>query len=101
MIGPVSRILAFALMASPAFADPVLVNSDNFIRAESDLYFAGIIANGELGKLVHTRQMAPLDNQTIIGLNAIRFILRVFSIWTQGRSRSRCPGWTDVSSRCR
>lgn len=69
MIGPVSRILAFSLMASPAFADPVLVNSDNFIRAESDLYFAGIIANGELGKLVHTRQMAPLDNQTIIRLN--------------------------------
>lgn len=66
----VSTIVLSAMLASlPVAADPVLVNSDNFVRAESDLYFSGVVANGAFGKLDHTRQMAPLDKQTIIRLN--------------------------------
>jgi hypothetical protein len=65
-----SAIAAAALLAAlPAAADPILVNSDNFVRAESDLYFSGIAANGGFGKFDHTREMAPLDKQTVIRLN--------------------------------
>ncbi|WP_245447597.1 DUF1254 domain-containing protein [Nitratireductor sp. OM-1] len=45
------------------------VNADNFVRAESDLYFSGVVANGGFGKFDHTREMAPLDKQTVIRLN--------------------------------
>lgn len=65
-----STIATAALLAAlPAAADPILVNSDNFVRAESDLYFSGIAANGGFGKFDHTREMAPLDKQTVIRLN--------------------------------
>ncbi|PQZ47198.1 hypothetical protein CQ052_19260 [Ochrobactrum sp. MYb15] len=66
----ISTIAAATLFAAlPAAADPILVNSDNFVRAESDLYFSGIAANGGFGKFDHTREMAPLDKQTVIRLN--------------------------------
>lgn len=65
-----STMAALALLAAqPAAAEPVPVNSDNFVRAESDLYFSGIVANGGFGKFDHTRAMAPLDKQTVIRLN--------------------------------
>lgn len=47
----------------------VLVNPENFTRAESDLYFAGTVRNGGFGKFDHTREPAPLDKQTVIRLN--------------------------------
>src|SRR6185437_11742069 len=43
--------------------------ADNFVRAESDLYFAGIVKDGGLGKFVHRREPAAIDNQTVIRLN--------------------------------
>lgn len=64
-----STIAAALMSALPAAADPILVNSDNCVRAESDLYFSGIVANGGFGKFDHTREMAPLDKQTVIRLN--------------------------------
>ncbi len=48
---------------------PTPVNVENFARAESDLYFAGIVRNGGFGKFDHTREPAPLDKQTVIRLN--------------------------------
>lgn len=48
---------------------PTPVTVENFARAESDLYFSGIVKNGGFGKLDHTREPAPLDKQTIIRLN--------------------------------
>ena len=45
------------------------VTVENFARAESDLYFAGIVENGGFGKFDHTRNVAPLDKQTVIRLN--------------------------------
>src|SRR6186997_3071080 len=52
-------------------ADAVPVTADNFIRAESDLYFSGILkdSEGALGKLNHRREVATIDNQTVIRLN--------------------------------
>ena len=45
------------------------MSSDNFARAESDLYFANTIARYGLGKLGHERAMAPIEAQPIIRLN--------------------------------
>lgn len=52
-------------------ADPVAVTVDNFARAESDLYFGGIIkdSGGKIGQFNHRREPAPIDNQTVIRLN--------------------------------
>ena len=49
-------------------ASPVTV--DNFIRAESDTYIGNFAKeSGGLAKLVHRREPASIDNQTVIRLN--------------------------------
>ena len=58
----VSAVAPAALAAEP-------VTVDNFIRAESDLYFGSMVKDGALGKLVHRREPASIDNQTVIRLN--------------------------------
>ena len=46
------------------------VGVDNFPRAESDLYFGGILKDsGGIGKFLHRREPARIDNQTVIRLN--------------------------------
>jgi hypothetical protein len=61
-------VLATAGAAQAQTAIPVTV--DNFIRAESDLYFAGILKDsGAIGKFLHRREPARIDNQTVIRLN--------------------------------
>ena len=47
----------------------VPVTPDNFVRAESDLYFGGVVRHGGFGKFDHTREPAPIDRQTVIRLN--------------------------------
>ncbi|MFJ5282760.1 DUF1214 domain-containing protein [Pseudomonas sp. NPDC088429] len=47
----------------------VPVTVDNFARAESDLYFTGLVKQGGLGKLLHRREPASIDHQTVIRLN--------------------------------
>ncbi len=67
--------LALALSASVASfalaADPIPVTVDNFIRAESDLYFAGMLrdSGGAMGAFSHRREPANIDKQTVIRLN--------------------------------
>lgn len=47
---------------------PVTVN--NFIRAESDMYFSAIVVRDQgFGKFHHTRELAPLDDQKVIRQN--------------------------------
>jgi hypothetical protein len=80
----VAKSLPFATLSSLAFVliaigtagaqspsgNAVPVTVDNFIRAESDLYFGGIIKDsGGIGKLLHRREPARIDNQTVIRLN--------------------------------
>jgi len=55
--------------AQPPAGAPIPVTPDNFVRAESDLYFGGAVRNGGFGKFDHTREPAPLDKQTVIRLN--------------------------------
>lgn len=58
------------LVATPASADdPSKVTVDNFVRAESDLYFSNIVKDGGFAKFNHFRDVASVDNQMVIRLN--------------------------------
>ena len=63
--------LALLLASSSAtFADVIPVTADNFVRAESDLYFKTLSTlKGGFGGLNHTREPAPIDQQNVIRLN--------------------------------
>ena len=69
------RIIAwfglFALAATAAAQDLIPVTVDNFVRAESDMYIAGLVkdSGGQLAKFNHRREVADIDHQTVIGLN--------------------------------
>lgn len=57
-------------IASVAFAqDAIKVTVDNFVRAESDMYFGAIAKDNGFGKFHHTRELAPVDAQNVIRLN--------------------------------
>lgn len=60
--------LAVVTVPHPAFAAEA-VTVDNFVRAESDLYFNNIVKDGGFGKLIHRREPADIDKQTVIRLN--------------------------------
>ena len=48
----------------------VPVTVENFIRAETDLYFGAVaLKEGGFGKFEHHRELASIDNQTIIRMN--------------------------------
>ena len=49
--------------------EPVTVTAENFARAESDLYFGGVVKDGGFGKFHHNRELTPLDRQTVIRMN--------------------------------
>ncbi len=53
--------------AGSSRANPV--TADNFVRAESDLYFGNVVKDGGLGKFIHRREPASIDSQTVIRLN--------------------------------
>jgi hypothetical protein len=48
---------------------PIVVTPDNFPRAESDLFFSGIVKDGGFGKFMHRREPTPLARQTVIRMN--------------------------------
>ncbi|WP_454675873.1 DUF1214 domain-containing protein [Achromobacter pestifer] len=55
--------------AQPSPASPTLVGVDNFVRAETDLYMAKIVADGSFGRFVHSREPSPIDAQNVIRMN--------------------------------
>ena len=77
--------IGFSLVAMTAIAQdskPVPVTVDNFIRAETDLYFTGVaVKEGGFGKFEHHRELASIDAQNIIRMN---------------REIVRCRGWRNV-----
>jgi hypothetical protein len=47
----------------------VLVSPDNFIRAESDLYFGNVVKEDGFGKFFHNRELTPIDHQLVVRSN--------------------------------
>ena len=64
-----SLIVAGVTAAHAQTSRPVTL--DNFVRAESDMYFGGALkdSGGALGKFNHRRDVASVDQQTVIRLN--------------------------------
>ncbi|MET4257191.1 hypothetical protein ABIC09_002127 [Bradyrhizobium sp. S3.12.5] len=63
----VTGTVAFAATPTP---ETIPITVDNFVRAESDLYFRGILKDsGGIGKVLHRREPAAIDKQTVIRLN--------------------------------
>jgi len=65
----VSLLLVFTARLTFA-ADTIPVTPDNFVRAESDLYFGNAArdASGP-GKFLHHRDVTPIDKQPVIRMN--------------------------------
>ncbi|HEX8058151.1 MAG TPA: DUF1254 domain-containing protein [Novosphingobium sp.] len=56
-------------MERPA-ATPLPVTPENFLRAETDLYFSAIaLKEGGFGKFDHKRELSPIDDQNVIRQN--------------------------------
>jgi hypothetical protein len=66
----VLTVAASGVCAQAPSGNPVPVTVDNFPRAESDMYAAAISKDaGGVGKLIHRREPATIENQTVIRLN--------------------------------
>jgi hypothetical protein len=70
----INALITVVLAGAAAFAQQpgqtVPVTLDSFVRAESDMYLAGLIKDsGALGKFNHRREVANVDHQTVIRLN--------------------------------
>jgi hypothetical protein len=56
--------------AETSTGDVVPVTVDNFIRAESDIYFGAVARKeGGFGRFEHHRELSPIDAQTIVRMN--------------------------------
>jgi hypothetical protein len=70
-----SSALAAVCLTSQSLAQqsggrPVPVTVENFIRAESDLYFSAVaLKEGGFGNYEHKREVSPVDNQNVIRQN--------------------------------
>jgi hypothetical protein len=61
---------AVAVAQAQTSSAPIPVTPDNFVRAETDLYFGGVVKDsGGIGKFIHNRTPTPLDKQTVIRMN--------------------------------
>jgi hypothetical protein len=58
-----------AQTAAATASDLVPITVENFIRAESDLYFGGVVKQVGIGKLAHIREPMPVDHQTVVRSN--------------------------------
>jgi len=56
------------LAQAPA-VNSIPVTADNFVRAESDLYFGAVVKKDGFGKFEHNREALPIDKQSVIRTN--------------------------------
>lgn len=68
-VGVVVLLPVTASAQVPAPRAPVPVTPDNFVRAETDLYFGNLSKEGAIGAFHHRRQVASIDEQTVVRLN--------------------------------
>lgn len=64
-------MLTGAMLASTCLAEEPLtrVTVSNFIRAETDRYFFDKVQEGGFGRLAHQRELASIDQQTVVRTN--------------------------------
>src|SRR5688572_24928535 len=57
------------IMSIPEVPQTVPVTADNFIRAESDMYFGKVVLQGGFGRLAHHREPMPIAKQSVVRAN--------------------------------
>jgi hypothetical protein len=55
--------------AAVSQSQTVPVTADNFLRAESDMYFNDVVQKGGFGRMEHNREPMPIDHQTVVRAN--------------------------------
>jgi hypothetical protein len=71
-IGLAALALSFAgprTAATQTGQSPVIVTRDNYVRAQTDFYFAQSVRRGGFGKLLHARKMVPVERQGVVRMN--------------------------------
>jgi hypothetical protein len=58
-----------ALMQAAYAQSAMPVTADNFIRAETDLYFGAVVKKDGFAKFEHDREPTPIDQQPVIRMN--------------------------------
>jgi hypothetical protein len=65
-----AAICDIEVLADPSIAaETVPVTVENFVRAETNMYFGGIVKNGGFEKLDNSHELTPIDRQTVIRMN--------------------------------
>ncbi|MFP3678382.1 DUF1254 domain-containing protein [Pseudomonas sp. SIMBA_041] len=64
-----SLVLGLGAPLVQAGETPTKVTALNFIRAETDQYFAKTVREGGFGRLLHDREPTPQDKQTVVRMN--------------------------------
>lgn len=57
------------MATSQSATGAITVTEDNFVRAETHLYFGNAMKQGGAGKFHHIRDVMPIDHQTVIRAN--------------------------------
>ncbi len=67
---PLAVAISTLSVPMTASADPIIVNVDNFDRAQTDMEFDGIVKlAGGINALHHNRTPTPIDRQNVIRMN--------------------------------
>ena len=77
-----AALLITWMISAPALAQKAIpVTVDNFVRAETDLYFGNSVNGGGFGGWHHIRELLPVDRQTVIrGNRDTLYSTRVFDL---------------------
>jgi hypothetical protein len=62
-------VLALMWTTSAQAQNAVTVTAENYNRAESDASFGSVVKRGAFGRLVHSRELKPLDEQGVVRAN--------------------------------
>jgi len=66
----IALLMASSIVSAQTTASPVQpVTVDNYNRAQTDVYFAGVVKNGGFRKFRHGRELAPPVQQGIVRPN--------------------------------
>jgi hypothetical protein len=79
MLAVAATLTCAAAFAQTGGANPLPVTVDNFVRAETDMYFAGFVKQGALGKFFHYREL-PLEDTGVRPNRDTLYSLAVFDL---------------------
>jgi hypothetical protein len=69
IVATMSLVVASSVASPQTTASPEAVTVDNYNRAQTDVYFAGVVKNGGFGRFLHGRELAAPVQQGILRPN--------------------------------